>query len=133
MNQERKGNVNLERSLTKIICKLMSYKINRNSNDYNKKKMETRKTPTTNKWWSKSVSSNRKNSIEGWYILPEVWQAIKIKYDAHIKHGFHLKFDLTNNDILRAEYKWDNMHYIETLISNDIFFLDIRVNKSRKM
>ena len=57
----------------------------------------------------KKCKSNRKNSIEDCYILPEVWQAKEIIYDAHIKHGSHLKVEQTYNDIFRAGYRWDNM------------------------
>ena len=68
--------------------------------------LETRKnTKERKKWRSRSVSSNRKNRIEGWYILPEVWQAKEIIYDAHIKHDSHLKVESTYNEILRAGYR----------------------------
>ena len=50
-----------------------------------------------------------KNSIEDWYILPEVWQAKEIIYGTHIKHGSHLKVEPTYNEILRAGYRWYNM------------------------
>ena len=79
-------------------CKLMPSKVNKNSNDllrnWNWKQEKIQK-----KRRSRSVSSNIKNSIEDWYILPEVWQAKEIIYDAHIKHGSHLKVELTYNEI----------------------------------
>ena len=77
-------------------------------------------------------SSNRKNSIEDWYILPEVWQAKEIIYDAHIKHGSHLKVEPTYNEILRAGYRWDNM----LIDIRDFYFKwqvwEIRTSKPRK-
>ena len=57
----------------------------------------------------RSVSSNKKKSIENWYILHEVWQAKEIIYDAHIKHSSHLKVEPTYDEILRAGCRWDNM------------------------
>ena len=73
-----------------------------------------------------------KNIIEDWYILPEVCQAKEIKYDAHIKHGYHLKVEPTYNKILRAGYRWDNM----LIDIRDLYFKwqvwDIRTSKPRK-
>ena len=81
--------------------KLKPSKINTNSKDLkdigigDKKKIQKKRQ-------SRSVSSNRNNSIEDWYILPEIWQAKVIIYDAHINHGSHLKVESIYNDILRA-------------------------------
>ena len=74
-----------------------------------------------------------KNSIEDWYILPEVWQAKEIIYDAHIKHGPHLKVEPTYNEILRAGYRWDNM----LIDIRDFYFKwqvwEIRTSNQEKM
>ena len=91
--------------------KLMPSKVNRNSNDllrnWNWRQEKIQKKEKKRR--SRSVSSNRKNSIEDWYILSEVWQAKEIICDAHIKHGSHFKVESTYNEILRAGYRWDNM------------------------
>ena len=95
--------------------------------------LETRKIQKKEKKRrSRSVSSNRKNSIEDWYILPEVWQAKEIIYDAHVKYGSHLKVKPTYNEILRAGYRWDNM----LIDIRDFYFKwqvwEIRTSKPRK-
>ena len=71
--------------------------------------METRKNTKERKDDQEVYLQIEKNSIDDWYILPEVWQAKEIIYDAHIKHGSHLKVEPTYNEILRAGYRWDNM------------------------
>ena len=87
----------------------MPSKVNRNSNDL-LRNWNLRQEKIQKKRRSRSVSSNRKKiAIEDWYILPEVWQAKEIIYDAHIKQGSHLKVEPTYNEILRAGYRWDNM------------------------
>ena len=71
--------------------------------------METRKNTKERKERKektiKIVSSNRTNSIEDWYILPEVWQTKEIIYDSHIKHGSHIKVEPTYNEILQGNSK----------------------------
>ena len=36
-------------------------------------------------------------------------QAQEVIYNAHTKHGSHLKVNLTFDEILKAGYRWDNM------------------------
>ena len=49
------------------------------------------------------------SGIKDWYIIPEVWKAQKIIYEAQTKHGSHLKVDPTYKEILKAGYRCDNM------------------------
>ena len=82
---------------------------------------------------SKSVAPKRKSIIEDWYIIPEVWRAYEIIYEAHTKHGSHLKIDPTYREVLNAGYRWDNM--LKDI--RDFYFKwqvwEIRTKKPRKM
>ena len=44
---------------------------------------------------------NNESGIEDWYIIPEVWKAqeIMIIFEAHTKHGSHLKVEPTYKNI----------------------------------
>ena len=72
------------------------------------------------------------SGIIDWYIIPEVWKAQEIIYEAHTKHGSHLKVDPTYKEILKTGYRWD------TMLSNirDFYFKwqvwEIRTTKPRK-
>ena len=52
---------------------------------------------------------NNVSGIEDWHIIPEVWKAQEIIYEAHTKHGSHFKVDPTYKEILKTGYRWDNM------------------------
>ena len=80
----------------------------------------------------KSISPKRNEVIEEWLIIPEVWQAQEVIYNAHTKHGSHLKVDPTFNEILKAGYRWDNM----IVDIRDFYFKcqvwEVRTSKPRK-
>ena len=61
-----------------------------------------------------------------------MWQAQEVIYNAHTKHGSHLKVNPTFNEILKAGYRWDNM----IVDIRDFYFkcqvLEVRKSKPRK-
>ena len=67
-----------------------------------------RKNISKQKRRSKSISPKRKSIIEDWYVISEVWRAYEIIYEAHTKHGSHLKIDPTYR-VLNAGCRRDNM------------------------
>ena len=48
---------------------------------------------------------NNDSGIEDWYIIPEVWKAQEIIYEAHTKHGSHLKVETTCKEVLKTSYR----------------------------
>ena len=52
---------------------------------------------------------NNDSRIEDWYIISEVWKAQEIIYEAQKKHVLHLKVKSIYKEILKADYRWDNM------------------------
>ena len=81
---------------------------------------------------SKSISPKWNEVIEEWLIIPEVWKAQEVIYNAHTKHGSHLKVNPTLNEILKAGYRWDNM----IVDIRDVYFKcqvrEVRTSKQRK-
>ena len=63
---------------------------------------EKRENISKQKRRSKSVSPKRKSILEDWYIIPEVWIAYEIIYEAYTKHGSHLKIDPTYREAERC-------------------------------
>ena len=61
-----------------------------------------------------------------------MWQAQEVIYNAHTKHGSHLKVNPTFNEILKAGYRWDNM----IVDIRDFYFKcqvwEVRTSKPRK-
>ena len=61
-----------------------------------------------------------------------MWQAKEVIYNAHTKHGSHLKANPTFNEILKACYRWDNM----IVDIRDFYFKcqvwEVRTSKPRK-
>ena len=58
---------------------------------------------------SKCISPRRVSVIEDWYIIPKVWEAQEVIYNAHTKHGSHLKIDDTYNEVLKSGFKWEDI------------------------
>ena len=75
---------------------------------------------------------NNYSGIDDWYIILEVWKVQEIIYEAHTNHGSYLKVEPTYKEILKEDYRWDNM------LSNirDLYFKwqvwEIRKTKPRK-
>ena len=46
---------------------------------------------------------------KGLYVISKVWEAQEVIYDAHTKHGSHLKLDSTYTEVLKSGFKWENI------------------------
>ena len=80
----------------------------------------------------RSQSPKRKTVLEDWYIIPEVWEAKELIYNAHTSHRSHLKVDPTYKEVLKAGYRWNNI--LNEI--RDCYFkcqvCEIRTSKPRK-
>ena len=76
--------------------------------NWNQEKRKNQKSKIDTKGDQEVYHQNNDSGIKDWYIILEVWKAQEIIYEAHTKHGSHLKVEPTCKEILKAGYRWDN-------------------------
>ena len=132
-----------KRGFREIIKKDQRYKLVRSSFkgekqvlarnwNWNQEKKKQKLDKKNRKKLSKSISPRRVSVIEDWYIIPKVWEAQEVIYNAYTKHGSHLKIDATYKEVLKSGFKWENIQWD----IRDFYFKcqiwEARISKPRK-
>ena len=63
-------------------------------------------------------------SLNHWrlWVIPKVWEAKEIIYNAHTKHRSHLKIDSTYKEVLKSGFKWENIQVTQEIFTLSVWF-----------